>query len=164
MKPPPVLYVEDDDNDVLLMRRAWAWVGVENPLQVVTNGREALAYLAGEGPYVNRFDHALPGLCTARPENAENIRIGRASMDPVAIGAAGSSRHHLSSSKLPLDISAAHALGIDAYVVNPGTYEEWVAMVDNLNAYWLKSREPRENRATCRETTERRPMTGELGE
>ena len=44
-----------------------------------------------------------------------------------------------SSSKLPVDINAAHALRIDAYVVKPATYDEWVAMVDNLNVYWLKT-------------------------
>jgi hypothetical protein len=30
--------------------------------------------------------------------------------------------------------------GIDAYVVKPGPYDEWVAMVDNLNVYWLNGR------------------------
>jgi hypothetical protein len=42
MTPPPVLYVEDDDSDVLLMRRAWKKVDVQNPLQVVTDGQDAL--------------------------------------------------------------------------------------------------------------------------
>jgi hypothetical protein len=41
-----VLYVEDDKNDVLLMRRAWAKVGVANPVQVVIDGEEALRYRA----------------------------------------------------------------------------------------------------------------------
>ena len=62
MTPPPVLYVEDDDNDVLLMRRAWTKVNVSNPLQVVTDGQEALEYLSGEGLYANRVDHPMPCL------------------------------------------------------------------------------------------------------
>jgi hypothetical protein len=58
----PVMYVEDDRNDVLLMRRAWAKVGVANPLQVVIDGEEALRYLSGEGQYANRAGHPMPCL------------------------------------------------------------------------------------------------------
>jgi CheY-like chemotaxis protein len=62
MTPQSVLYVEDDDNDVLLMRRAWTRADVQNPLEVVTDGEKALAYLSGDVPYANRVDHAMPCL------------------------------------------------------------------------------------------------------
>ena len=140
MTPPPVLYVEDDDNDVLLMRRAWTWVGVEHPLQVVSDGREALAYLAGEAPYANRVDYPLPCLVLLdlkmpKMSGLDVLRWIRSQPAIVALHVVV-----FSSSKLPIDINAAHALRIDAYVVKPGTYDEWVAMVDNLNVYWLKGR------------------------
>ena len=139
MTPLPVLYVEDDDNDVLLMRRAWTWVGVENPLQVVSDGREALAYLAGEAPFANRVDHPLPCLVLLdlkmpRMSGLDVLRWIRSQPTTLATRVIV-----FSSSKLPVDINAAHALRIDAYVVKPATYDEWVAMVDNLNVYWLKT-------------------------
>src|SRR5262249_14790530 len=62
MTPPPVLYIEDDENDVRLMRQAWERVHVQNPLHVVSNGQEALDYLSGEPPYANRADHPMPCL------------------------------------------------------------------------------------------------------
>jgi CheY-like chemotaxis protein len=62
MTAPPVLHVEDDENDVLLMRQAWTRVDVQNPLKVVSDGREAIAYLSGEGQYANRVEHPLPCL------------------------------------------------------------------------------------------------------
>lgn len=49
-----ILLAEDDDTDVLLLRRALQEVGVGNPLQVVNDGQEAIDYLtdlqAAPGP------------------------------------------------------------------------------------------------------------------
>jgi CheY-like chemotaxis protein len=137
MTPPPVLYVEDDENDVLLMRRAWTWVGVPNPLQVVRDGREALAYLAGEELYANRADYPLPCLVLLdlkmpRISGLDVLRWIRSQPAHLALRVIV-----FSSSKLPVDINAAHALRIAAYVVKPGPYDEWVAMVDALKTSWL---------------------------
>ena len=46
-----VLLVEDREDDVFFMRRAWKNQGVRDTLQVVWNGREALAYLTGNGEF-----------------------------------------------------------------------------------------------------------------
>ena len=138
MTVPPVLYVEDDDNDVLLMRQAWTWVGVQNPLQVVPDGQEAVNYLSGNGPYADRLKHPLPCLVLL------DLKMPKMSgLDVLRWIRSQPALHGLrvvvfSSSKLPLDINAAHALRIDAYVVKPGSYDEWVAMVNNLKVYWLK--------------------------
>jgi CheY-like chemotaxis protein len=62
MNNATVLYVENDDNDVILIRRAWMKAGVRDRLQTVTDGEEAIRYLSSEGPYVNRVEHPLPRL------------------------------------------------------------------------------------------------------
>jgi CheY-like chemotaxis protein len=62
MNHPTVLYVEDDDNDVLLMRRAWMKAGIRGSLQTVPDGEEAVRYLPGQGQYVNHVEHPMPGL------------------------------------------------------------------------------------------------------
>src|SRR5262245_60148015 len=62
MSHPAVLYVEDDPNDIMLMRYAWTRVGVENALCIVPDGDEALRYLSGEGAYADRVDHPIPSL------------------------------------------------------------------------------------------------------
>src|SRR6267154_3254371 len=61
MGPGVVLYVEDDDADVLLMRRAWQKAGLLNPLDVVADGDEAETYLSGSTD-ANRTVHPLPWL------------------------------------------------------------------------------------------------------
>jgi DNA-binding response OmpR family regulator len=60
-KPPGViLLVEDDPNDAKSIRRAFERGGILNPIQVVSNGEAAIAYLLGEGPYIDRSAYPLP--------------------------------------------------------------------------------------------------------
>ena len=42
-----VLLVEDDLNDIFLVKRAFKMAQIKNPLQVVTDGQEAIHYLRG---------------------------------------------------------------------------------------------------------------------
>jgi len=44
-----ILLVENDPNDVLLIKRALAKANISNPIQLVSDGEEAMDYLAGEG-------------------------------------------------------------------------------------------------------------------
>ena len=140
MTPPPVLYVEDDDNDVLFMRRAWKKVDVQNPLKVVNDGAEAIAYLSGEGQYADRVEHPMPCLVLLdlkmpKVAGLDVLRWIRSQPEHQALRVIV-----FSSSKQPGDINAANRLRIDAYLVKPGPVNEWAAMVDNLNVYWLKGR------------------------
>lgn len=59
---PLILLVEDNEDDVLLIRRGFERAGIEHPLRVVTSGIEAIAYLTGEAPYWDRAKHPLPSL------------------------------------------------------------------------------------------------------
>ena len=55
-----VLYVEDEENDVFFMKRAFQEAGIAADLNVARTGKEAMEYLAGEGPFANREQHPLP--------------------------------------------------------------------------------------------------------
>ena len=55
-----ILLAEDDENDVMLIRRAFAKSHVVNPIACVKNGEEAVAYLSGDGEYADRLRHPLP--------------------------------------------------------------------------------------------------------
>ena len=57
-----ILLAEDDENDIVLTRRAFQKAGLESKLFVVRNGEEAIKYLAGEGAYADRDKHPLPNL------------------------------------------------------------------------------------------------------
>jgi len=59
---PSLLIVEDDPDALVLLRRAFRKVGLRAPLQVVTDGEAAMAYLAGEGAFGDREAHPMPSL------------------------------------------------------------------------------------------------------
>jgi len=55
-----ILLVDDSENDLILVRRAFKKAKCNSPLQEVRNGEEAIAYLKGEGPYRDRNKFPLP--------------------------------------------------------------------------------------------------------
>jgi len=52
-----ILLAEDDENDIVLIRRAFDRAGIENPLFVVRDGEQAINYLCGIGKYSNRAEY-----------------------------------------------------------------------------------------------------------
>src|SRR2546421_11572752 len=59
---PTILLVDDSENDLILMRRAFKKAECNNPLQEVRSGEQAIAYLKGEGPYSDRNKFPLPAV------------------------------------------------------------------------------------------------------
>ena len=57
-----ILLVEDNEDDVFLMRRALQGAGISNPLYLVDDGQKAIDYLAGTGDYADRSLHPFPAL------------------------------------------------------------------------------------------------------
>jgi CheY-like chemotaxis protein len=53
---------EDNEDYVLLIRRAFSPANISNPLHVFWNGEEAILCLKGEGKYFNRDEYPLPEL------------------------------------------------------------------------------------------------------
>jgi CheY-like chemotaxis protein len=58
----PVLIVEDDENDALLVKRAFERAGLANEVQVLTSGCLAIAYLNGDPPYEDLGKYPAPAL------------------------------------------------------------------------------------------------------
>ena len=59
---PPILVVEDNENDVALIRRTLTRAHLPNPLRFVGSGEEAIAYLVRAGTYSDRENYPLPAL------------------------------------------------------------------------------------------------------
>src|SRR5688572_16168770 len=57
-----ILQVEDDPNDVYLLQRAMKKVGMTNPIQVASDGQQAIDYLRGAGKFADREKFPLPSL------------------------------------------------------------------------------------------------------
>jgi CheY-like chemotaxis protein len=57
---PLILVIEDDDNDVLLIRRGLKKAGITNPCRFFVTGEDAISYLSGEADFGDREQYPLP--------------------------------------------------------------------------------------------------------
>ncbi len=119
----PILLVEDREDDVFLVRRAFEKAYLLNPLQVVRNGEEAVAYLKGEGTYANRAGYPLPSLILLDlklpgMDGFDVLRWIRREPNfgslPVIV---------LTSSEQIRDVNRAYQLGANSFLVKPTDFE-----------------------------------------
>ncbi len=130
------LIIEDLPNDVLLLRRALTKSGITNPVQVVEDGREAIAYLRGEGKYGDRKQYPFPSVIFT------NLKMPRMGGFEVLEWL----RHHPECSVIPViiltasrqdeNIRRAYQLGANAYLVKPSSMADLEAMVKTAYDFW----------------------------
>lgn len=135
---PTVLLVEDDENDVFLMERAFRKGGIQVDLQIAPDGREALRYLSGHEGYADRDRHPLPALTLLDlnlpyVNGLEVLRQIRADphLNKLVVVV-------LTSSLADSDIEEAYALNANSYLSKPHGLEEVQEVVDLLAGYWLR--------------------------
>jgi CheY-like chemotaxis protein len=132
-----ILLVEDDPNDIILIKRAFEKANITNPLQVVENGEEAISYLAGKGRYGDRVKYPLPILILL------DLKLPRKSGHEVLEWLRRQPMLKrltvvvLTSSQQSSDINKAYDLGANSYLVKPVTFDALVEMVKSLNFYWV---------------------------
>ena len=140
MNSQPILYVEDQDDDVVLMRYAWDKAGLLNPLQVVNNGERALAYLSGTGKYANRYEYPMPCLVLLdlKMPKLGGLDVLKWIREQPAIQTLPVIV--LSSSNQQQDIRTAYARGANSFLTKPPHVDGLVELVASLKAFWLLGR------------------------
>src|SRR6266545_3840742 len=137
LRDSAILLVEDDEADILLLRRAFRNAHIANPLIEVRDGQAAIQYLTGEGDYADRNRYPIPFLILLdlrlpklsgfeviawlrdQPELANLIVVVLTASDHVP------------------DVKKARDLGANSYLVKPGNFEEMVEMVKRIKGRWL---------------------------
>jgi DNA-binding response OmpR family regulator len=136
-----ILLVEDDPKDVELTLTALEEYNFANEVIVARDGEEALEYLYSRGKFMTRsndnpsvmlLDLKLPkvdGLEVLKQiKSEEKLR-----MIPVVV---------LTSSKEEKDMVASYRLGVNAYVVKPVDFHEFVNAIKELGIFWAVINEP----------------------
>ncbi len=128
MKEGTILLVEDDSNDVLLVKRAFKKAGIENPLKVREDGDSAQEYLEEEKPLLILLDLKLPRRSGLEILGwiREQPRLKRI---PVIV---------LTSSMESKDIYKAYELGANSYLVKPFSFNDLKETMEKIKAYWLE--------------------------
>jgi CheY-like chemotaxis protein len=136
-----ILMVEDDARDVELSLTALEQYNLANEVVVVSDGEEALDYLYQRGQFIGRangnpavllLDLKLPKVDGL--EVLQQIKTDdRLKMIPVVV---------LTSSREQRDMVASYQLGVNAYVVKPVDFHEFVNAVKELGVFWALINEP----------------------
>jgi CheY-like chemotaxis protein len=130
-----ILLVEDDEIDVMTVKRALKQLEVKNPLHRAENGEAALAYLQDSS-------RALPGIIIMdvnmpRMNGIELLGVlksdERFKKIPVIM---------LTTSKDDEDRIGSFNLSAAGYMIKPVDYDKFVRMMDAIRSYWTASELP----------------------
>jgi CheY-like chemotaxis protein len=135
--PRTILLVEDSDDDVFFMTRAFKAAGLRTPLARVENGQMAIDYLGGRAPYDDRARHPLPALVLLDLKmpflsGFEVLRWIRSqsccTRVPVIV---------FTTSNQERDVETAYELGANAFIVKPDHAEECSDLAALIKRFWL---------------------------
>jgi len=137
-----ILLVEDDENDVLVMKMALEKVGLTGLFRVARDGREAQDYLSGIGQFADRHEYPPPYLILLdlklpRVMGLEVLKWirERPEFDSTIVLI-------LSSSSMPEDIQGAYQLHANGYLVKPYTLERLELMTKAIKEFWFIHNQP----------------------
>lgn len=137
----PILLVEDNPHDLELTLIALSKSQLANEVVIARDGAEALDYLMRRGEYAGRpvgnpavvlLDLKLP-----KVDGLEVLKEIRSSAtlksQPVVM---------LTSSREEQDLLRSYELGVNAYVVKPVDFNEFVRAIADLGIFWAVLNEP----------------------
>lgn len=137
----PILLVEDNPRDLELTLSALAKSQLANDVVVVRDGAEALDYLSYRGAYADRT-RGQPGvvlldLKLPKIDGLEVLRTIKTQEDLQSIPVV-----MLTSSREESDLVRSYKLGVNAYVVKPVGFKEFVDAIGDLGVFWAVLNEP----------------------
>ncbi len=136
-----ILFVDDDENDRELTLASLEEVRIRNEIAVARDGAEALDYLYCRGAYQERRSGnpmlVLLDLKLPKVSGIEVLRTIRGDpqlrLIPVVVQ---------TSSNVERDLVTCYELGVNAYVVKPVDFGQFVNAVKQLGLFWLLLNEP----------------------
>jgi CheY-like chemotaxis protein len=138
----PILHVEDSENDVFLLQYAFKQAEIKNAVQVVTDGQQAIDYLAGTGRFSDRMKFPLPCMVLLDLKLPHKMGLevlewirGEPSLKWMIVIILSSSIHEA-------DITRAYSLGANAFLVKPADLNLMAGMCRALKDFWFTHNRP----------------------
>jgi DNA-binding response OmpR family regulator len=137
----PILLVEDDARDLELTLVALERSQLANEVIIVRDGAEALDYLNREGIHADRAEGSpaviLLDLKLPKVNGLEVLKAVRATERLKSIPVV-----MLTSSQTESDVVHSYELGVNAYVVKPVEFKQFVTAIADLGVFWAVLNEP----------------------
>ena len=132
-----ILLVEDQENDIQLIQPGFKRAQLPNPVQIVRDGEDAIAYFSGDKQFANRVEFPLPKLILLdlKLPGVDGFEVlkwirsqpGLQSLIVVV----------LTSSDHIQDVNRAYQLGANSFMVKPMDFENVVELSSLLRDYWI---------------------------
>ncbi len=135
MTTQAILYAEDNQNDIELTLSALSECNLENRIDVVNNGLEVLDYLMFKGKFSKRKkENPIVILLDIKMPKMDGIEVLKIVKNDEKL------KHipivMLTSSSLEKDLTESYNLGVNAYVVKPIDFNEFLFTVKELGFFW----------------------------
>ena len=158
---PTILIVDDSEDDQFLIKYTLKKVGVTDPIHLLSDGVEAIAYMMGEGKYANREKFAYPtfimtDLKMPRRDGFAVLEFLKSNPEWAVIPTIVFS----ASTDLD-DIKKAYMLGASSYHVKPRTHGAMMHQMLVLHSYWMTCEVPEVDSTGRQKHTQ---SVGKLGE
>jgi CheY-like chemotaxis protein len=131
------LLIEDNEDDSLLLKKAFNRGNLLNPLHIAKTGEEGIEYLKGTGPFSNRSEYPLPAvvLLDLRLPGIDGFEVLRwiraqphfSSLRVIV----------LTSSESIHDVNLAYRLGANSFLVKPMDLDHLCRMTEAMQGYWV---------------------------
>lgn len=137
----PILLVEDNPNDLELTLIALAKSQLANEVVVVRDGAEALDYLHRRGEFAQRpVGNPAVILLDLKLPKVDGLEVLKEIRDTEGLKSVPVVM--LTSSKEEQDVVRSYELGVNAYVVKPVDFAEFVRAIADLGIFWAVLNEP----------------------
>jgi CheY-like chemotaxis protein len=138
-RDPLILLAEDDENDITLFRRALLTADIRNPVEIVRDGEEAIAYLKGEGQFSDRVKYPLPALMLLdlkmpRIDGFQVLDWIRRQSELKALRVVV-----LTVSRDIYDVTRAYRFGANSFLVKSLDSQTFTQLVESIHQYWLSA-------------------------
>ncbi len=130
-----ILYAEDNENDIELTLAAFDECHLKNRIDIVRDGQEILDYLFYKGKYENRPKETplviLLDIKMPKIDGIEALKIIKENEETKLIPVV-----MLTSSDIEKDLVMSYKLGVNAYVVKPIEFDDFMETVKKLGFFW----------------------------
>lgn len=131
-----ILVVDDEENDIVLLQRLFKMARLANPIIVLRNGEEAIAYLKGDGQFADREKYPIPNILMLdlkmpRTDGFEVLQWIKE--QPHLKGMLVIVLSQLTDIK---DVSRAYDLGAKTFLTKPCTEAELGNLMNTYRGYW----------------------------
>ncbi|HTD88115.1 MAG TPA: response regulator [Candidatus Binatia bacterium] len=137
-----ILLAEDNADHVTLIKRAFLQARLLNPVQVVEDGAQAIAYLSGEGKYADRKEYPMPALVLLdlKMPNKDGFEVlewirRQPELQGLRVVV-------LTTSDRIYDVQRAYELGAHSFLTKPLDVRDFVLLGPAIKGYWVWTTNP----------------------